>query len=156
MKRQFGKTLRCLRTQAGKSMGELARYLEVSVPYLSDVERGNRAPLTTQNIVKAAQFFNIDPQPLLEAAVEWRGHVELEAPAGRAREVGVSLMRGWENLEEEDLDEIERILRKRGQLFMLSEQHLFPAALSPISRMRFEEDFSSCLINNGVSQQIEG
>lgn len=155
MKRQFGKTLRRLRTQAGKSMGEFARYLGVSVPYLSDVERGNRAPLTTQNIVKAAKFFNIDPQPLLEAAVEWRGHVELEASSGRAREVGVSLMRGWENLEEEDLDAIERILQKRQKLFMLSEQHLFPAPLSPISRMRFEEDFSSCLISNGVSQRIE-
>lgn len=113
----FGRLLRRLREDAGKSMGQLARHLEVSVTFISDVERGTRAPLTKSKILNAAQFLHIDPDPLLAAAAEYHGAIELaltEHTTRKAREVGAALMRGWEELSEEQLEGIERVLGKKG------------------------------------------
>lgn len=38
-----GEKLRALRLKAGKSLKEVASDMDISTPYLSDLERGNRA-----------------------------------------------------------------------------------------------------------------
>ncbi len=140
MSRKYGRLLRDLRLKAGKSMGELARHLGVSVTYISDVERGNRAPLTKENTDKAAQFLNADPRPLYMDAAEWHGAFELEANAvsPKAREVGASLMRDWSELTDKDLEEIAKILGKKGALFMLSLPRGFPTD-RPLSYAKIEQ-----------------
>lgn len=123
MKRKFGQTLRRLRTEARKSMGALARHLGVTVTYVSDVERGNRAPFTVENIIKTAQFLGIDPQPFFEAATEWDGHLAIDMklnPSQKAREVGVGMLRSWSNLQDEDFEAIQKIINKRDKLFRFS------------------------------------
>jgi len=112
----FGELLRTLRSQAGMSMGDLARQLAVSVPYVSDVERGNRPPLTNARIEQVASLLHIDSTDLHAAAAASRGSFELPLPqnASRlARQVGASLMRGWSDLSDEDLGMIENILKKK-------------------------------------------
>lgn len=96
-------------------MSEVALRLEVSVVYVSDVERGNRAPLTPERILRTAHFLGVDPEPLLIAAARSRGAFELDATrvSGKAREVGAALMRGWKDLNDEDLEKIARIVRRR-------------------------------------------
>ncbi len=46
----FGTMLRRLRNASHKTITSVARSLSVSIAYLSDVERGQRAPLTLERI----------------------------------------------------------------------------------------------------------
>jgi transcriptional regulator with XRE-family HTH domain len=98
-------------------MLDLARDLEVSVVFISDVERGNRAPFTSDKILKVAELLDVDPEPLLQAAAETRGAFQLDATqvSGKARQVGAALMRGWTKLNEKDLDMIAQIVSRRGK-----------------------------------------
>lgn len=113
MASKFGELLRRLRKEKGKSMGDLARHLVVSVPYISDVERGYRPPLTEDRIRDVAHFLVVNPRPLLEAAAESRSQFRLDATAvsSMARQVGAALERRWSDLSEEELRNIESILR---------------------------------------------
>lgn len=116
MKREaFGALLRSLRETQGARMSALARHLDVSPAYLSDVEQGRRAPLAREKIIKAATFLNVDPLPLITASLEWSGEFTLSVQRGskRAREVGASLAFCWENLSENDLEAIAKILTRR-------------------------------------------
>lgn len=114
MKGTFGALLRKVREEAKVSMGALARYLRVSVAYISDVERGNRAPLTNDKILRAADLLRISANPLLEAAAESRGFYELDAsdlsPTGR--QVGATLMRGWPTYTDKEFEKIARLLQE--------------------------------------------
>jgi transcriptional regulator with XRE-family HTH domain len=111
---KFGAVLRAEREKKKKSMGELARFLEVSVVFVSDVERGNRAPFTRERILATAAWLGIDPQVLFVAAADSRGFFQLDATNGsdKKRELGASLMRGWENLSDDDVEQLAQILRK--------------------------------------------
>jgi len=108
-RRSFGVLLRKYRKKVGKTLGDLADELDVSVVYVSDVERGNRAPLREDYIEVAARVLNADARELHRAAAEARGAFKLRAervpPA--AREVVAGLARGeqypdtfWEELVE--------------------------------------------------------
>lgn len=111
----FGKLLREKRLQAGKTMGDLANLLGYKVPYISDVERGRRSPFRFEQIYTIASFIGANTDELLGAAALSRGSFELDAVnvSEHAREVGTALMRGWADLQEEDLKEIARIVGKR-------------------------------------------
>jgi transcriptional regulator with XRE-family HTH domain len=74
----FGELLRRLRTDAQKSLGDLARHLEKSVAYLSDVELGKRAPLSIAHILATAKFIGVDPDALLTSAARDRGTYNLD------------------------------------------------------------------------------
>jgi transcriptional regulator with XRE-family HTH domain len=117
MRSEFGELLRARRRQSGKTMLDVAQHLEVSVVFISDVERGNRSPLTPARIMKAAHFLGADPEPFLLAAAKSRGSFELDAThvSGKARQVGAALMRGWAKLDKSDLEKIARIVRRRGE-----------------------------------------
>lgn len=78
MDTRFGELLRKLRMDANRSLGELARHLGVSVVYLSDVERGRRAPLAFPKIIETATFLNVRPLPLFKAAAQHRGSFDLD------------------------------------------------------------------------------
>jgi transcriptional regulator with XRE-family HTH domain len=95
MNNRFGRLLRKLRIEAGRSIGEVARHLGVSTVYVSDVERGVRAPLTSERIRQVAQFLNVKPAQLLISAalqkqvfefdVSGATPAELRALSGMAR-----------------------------------------------------------------------
>lgn len=62
----FGHTLRMLRTAAGISLREMAKRIDVSPAYLSQVELGKQPPPTYDRISKIAQIIGIPVSSLLE------------------------------------------------------------------------------------------
>lgn len=64
----FGKILRRFRMQSGIGLRELARLIDKSPGYLSDVEQDNVPPPSEAVIVNIATALNIDKNQLLIAA----------------------------------------------------------------------------------------
>lgn len=112
LKGKFGDELRALRLQAGKSMGDVARLLGVSVTFISDVERGRRGPLSPDNVTKAAEFLGVDPKPLLTKAAKEKGSIKLSAVNATPMHlaVGAGLARRWADLTPEQLQQIGKVL----------------------------------------------
>ena len=113
---RFGDALRRLRRQAGKTLGDLARLLGVSIVYVSDVERGNRKPLGNERILKVSQFLGANPAPLIEAAAKERGFIEYDITKARPLEADVvgglvsGLARG--GVSDGKLQQIQEILQR--------------------------------------------
>lgn len=112
---QFGEVFRKARKAAGKTMQDVALYLGVTVPYISDVENGNRSPFVRERIIKAAEFLQIDPTPLLESAAKTRGSFDLDLSgvSDRAVQVGAALQRGWPELSDDVLGQIENLIKRK-------------------------------------------
>lgn len=115
--RRFGELLRKSRSAVGKTLGDVARHLGVSIPYVSDVERGARAPWDEKRIRSVAAFLGVVPDDLLAAAAESRGAIELDASRASPtkREVGIALMRGWPDWSDDDLSALKAFLEKLGK-----------------------------------------
>ena len=119
----FGQLLRSLREEAHKSLGMLARSLDVSVPYLSGVERGRRPPLTDDRILQVAQFLGLTPDredQLRSAAAATRGFFELAGSSSDDHmRFGAALSRKWATLEPEDVrvleSSLESLTQSKGQ-----------------------------------------
>jgi transcriptional regulator with XRE-family HTH domain len=94
-KRAFGGRLRELRKASGKTLGDVAEILDVSVVYMSDVERGNRAPFRPELVDKVADALGADAAELHQLAAEVRGAFELptERMPERAKEFVAGLAR---------------------------------------------------------------
>lgn len=73
----FGGLLREIRLQSSKSIKDLARYLNCSTQYISDVELGKRAPLTMDLLIKTCYFLNCDLDELVLARAKYYGYVEV-------------------------------------------------------------------------------
>ena len=100
----FGTILRHARERAGKSQTDVARFLRCSGPFISDVERGNRAPLVRSKIHEVARFLDTRPDGLIVAAAQWHGVYELPMGGGAIRDsVGAALSARWERLTREQL-----------------------------------------------------
>lgn len=114
MRETYGSVQRAARKKAEKTMDDLAKFLGVSVSYVSDVERGYRQPWTNERILQIANFLGTEPVPLIRAAGTARGAFVLNAdvtPAGR--DAGASLMRVWNELSDDDFRELEKVARSR-------------------------------------------
>jgi transcriptional regulator with XRE-family HTH domain len=112
--KKFGVLLREFREAKGVSLGALARHLGVSVPYLSDVERGHRPPLVQEKMISAALFLDADLHLLVRAAGEMRGAFQLETAGVRpeAREVGALLARQWPGMSYQKLTKLKQVLEE--------------------------------------------
>jgi transcriptional regulator with XRE-family HTH domain len=64
----FGNTLRRLRLEAGVGLRELARLIEKSAGYMSDVEQDNVPPPSEEVILKISGVLGADKSELLKAA----------------------------------------------------------------------------------------
>lgn len=64
----FGALLAEARVGEGRTLRELAEVLDCKAGYVCDVEKGRRRPLSRERILKAADYLNTPPIPLLEAA----------------------------------------------------------------------------------------
>lgn len=115
MPERFGDTLRKTRQNAEKTLGEVARLLEVSVVYVSDVERGNRRPFSNERILRVATFLNADPAPLIAAADVEKGVIEYDISKAKPLEASVvgnlvsGLARG--GVTDDQLERIRNILK---------------------------------------------
>lgn len=114
---EFGEVLRRVRKEAGKTLADVADILGVSISYVSDVERGRRDPWASERIHQLARGLGVDPAPLLQAAATSRGAFQLAAKgvSPKAHAVGLSLMRRWTELSDEQLQEIALTLDRRSR-----------------------------------------
>lgn len=103
-----------MREGAKQSMGEVARRLGVTVPFLSDVERGNRGPLAPAKLLVVCALLGVDPTELLELAARSRGTFELDATTPERARAGAVLLRSWEHLSNDALEELAAFVQARG------------------------------------------
>lgn len=103
---------RAARESAQMSLGRLAAKLDVSAAYLSEVERGMRAPLSAARILAAADILATNPLPLLQASVSERGKVVLDVrETGEVgQRVAARLARSWCTLSDDAFAAIEGVL----------------------------------------------
>lgn len=110
---RFGRELRKARNTKSLSLGYVAERLGVSVPYLSDVERGRRGALKEERTVTVCGLLGIDPGPLLLLGAVARGSFRLSAKVSKkGAMVGGMLVAVWNELEEEDFKCLEAILEE--------------------------------------------
>ena len=115
MAERFGDNLRRTRQEAEKTLGDVAKLLDVSVVYVSDVERGNRRPFSNERILKVAKMLEADPAPLIAAADVEKGVIEYDISKAKPLEAEVvgdlvsGLARG--GVREDQLEKIKFILK---------------------------------------------
>ena len=115
MPERFGDALRKTRRNAKKTLGDVAKLLDISVVYVSDVERGNRRPFNNERILKIAGFVKVNPTPLIAAADAERGIIEYDITKAKPLEIAVvgglvsGLARG--GVTDDQLKKIEKILQ---------------------------------------------
>jgi transcriptional regulator with XRE-family HTH domain len=107
----FGKLLRKCRHEAGLNLLEVATELEVSISYLSDVERGRRNPFKPAEIRKIATMLRCDERELLRAAELWQPQTFRPGNDFQARAV-LGLHRRWEELSEAEWERILKVLEQ--------------------------------------------
>ena len=116
----FGEKLKSIRVEKDISLRKLAEKLGVSAPYLSDVERGQRKPLSGEYIDRVAEVLNLTPeerQSLFDAAAAVRGDVvasDVILYAGEVKNVSAALRKARElNLGDEEWLQIIEDMEKR-------------------------------------------
>lgn len=109
----FGREFRKLRIQAERTLKDVADFLKVSIPYVSDVELGRRQPFSGKSIEELAAFIgctNAQTQLLRLLAVRDRGEITLVARNESTRELLVALDRRIDNLDDETANRIRKLL----------------------------------------------
>lgn len=110
---KFGSYIREKREEQNSSMRDLAHLLNVSVPYISDIERGRRNPPQGESLQKIADFLHLDISELEVLIALDKKQVEIkfseESPLAK---VAIGLVRRQRTLSNEDASEILKILDK--------------------------------------------
>lgn len=111
---RFGIRVRRLREAARLTLRAMAREMGWSAPHQSDVELGRRNPPSIEKIRKMADLIGADADELIELAdLEKRRVVISTKPEETQRtRVALSLARSWDGLTDEQVSEIERIVRR--------------------------------------------
>lgn len=109
----FGSALRAARIHSGRTIRELADMLDISDPYLSEVERDIKAPLTDPRVRLAAAYLNADKDLLLALATEGRKYnaVPGSMTDPRRRRFATALLRRLGSMSEEEFRKLESVVR---------------------------------------------
>lgn len=117
----FGENLRRLCETRRCHMRELASSLDVSVPYILDIELGRRKPPRQDMLKKIAQFFEIDQSELEYWIAEDRDLVEIDiSDRGPVADAALWFLRRRRTLTEKDANAILAILQRgncHGEMF---------------------------------------
>ena len=113
---EFGKVCRKLRIEHGDTIATWANFLEVSSSFISAVELGNRT-IPTDWIGKIAERYNLSlsAQQELESAAgssSKKAEINLESANNNARNFAISLARKFDSLSNEQIQELQKILKK--------------------------------------------
>lgn len=117
----FGEFLTDKRQEKDISLRELARLIDVSAPYLSDVEKGRSAPLTAERLEKVAGVLNFNDQEkadMYDLVGKQRGTVAPDLPEYiKSRDYVNAALRTARDLdagEEDWLQFVEELKRRKG------------------------------------------
>lgn len=112
MQTQFGPLLYKLRQERAIPAKELAYHLNVSITYISDIERQRRPPPTRARILAIASVLKIEPEHLFIAAALTTGISKLESDNTDEKRVviGGKLSYRWPALTEKQLTAIDKVI----------------------------------------------
>lgn len=112
--RTFGARIRETRERAKISMADVAAAMEVSVVYVSDIERGRRNPPAGEKLRRMAAALNLDFKEVEEWAIKERQRVELDLDTRTEVVSNAALMlaRRWDTLSDEEAGQIINILNR--------------------------------------------
>lgn len=110
----FGRHLRGLRVRAGLKLKDLAEKMNWSSVYVSDIEMGRRNPPSPEKINQIASALGIDPKELLDLADKEMKKVvlDLDHESPKRTEMALMLARSWDGLTEEELEEMQREVKR--------------------------------------------
>lgn len=114
--RLFGDRVRRRRLEKGLTMVDVSRALGISIPYISELERGAKQPPAGDLIERLAKFLDIDGSELYDLAAKSRRSVavDLEGLDGQKRAFAVMLARRLqEGMTDEEMELITEIVRRR-------------------------------------------
>lgn len=108
----FGSYLKKLRTENGMTQEEIAKLLDISIAYVSDVERGSRAPFCDRDCRKLAKEFGVNQDEFLEIAHKSRPNYVLDGRnvSDTKRTLGARLGEAWDDLDDRKANAILAIL----------------------------------------------
>ncbi|PWW00539.1 transcriptional regulator with XRE-family HTH domain [Hoeflea marina] len=111
----FGAAIRKLRTERGVTQRQMAAALGVSAAYLSALEHGHRSEPNWETVQRIIGFFNViwdDAEELQRLASLSRPRVVIDTAglSARATEIANRLSAGMRHLDEQALDELDRLL----------------------------------------------
>jgi len=116
---KFGEFLRILRVQHHEVMGDVAKLLGVSTPFLSAVENGKKnVPVEWFDIL--AMHYSLDEEQIANmknAAEDSKTQVKitLSHSEDHQRKVALQFARSFEGLDEDTANKILEILKRSGQ-----------------------------------------
>lgn len=104
----YGEYLRRIRTERGLRLKDVAEEVKCTVAYVSDIERGTRAPFCDEDVVKVAKFLKVDPQDMLDVAHRSKNRFVLEGKSlsPDKRELAARLVDAWDTMDDDTAREI--------------------------------------------------
>ena len=117
----FGEYLAQLREKKDVTLRELARQLGISAPFLSDVEKGRKPPLTAERLEKLAEVLHLTKEETDEMNIlvgKQKGTIAPDLPEYIMNEYVSNALRTAKDLdagEEEWLHFVEELKKKKGQ-----------------------------------------
>ncbi|PJZ28783.1 helix-turn-helix domain-containing protein [Leptospira kmetyi] len=108
----FGAYVREKREGAKVRLKELAGALDITSVYLSDIETGKRNPPSDEKLRLISAKLNIDYKDLKERAIKYRKKAEFDISDedSNKSQLALKMARVWNNLSEEEVMKISRIL----------------------------------------------
>ena len=99
----YGQLLRKIRETKGMCLKDIAEVLHCSVAYVSDVERGTRAPFSDADARKIAKFLAHNEEDMLYAAHRSKSRFVLDAKNASEvkKNLGARLIESWESMTDE-------------------------------------------------------
>ena len=100
----FGTELRRIRREENKTLENIAEVMKVSIPHVSDIERGRRSPPPRAMIARILESWGRleDLDTLAELAMKYRGEFQRAPKSANERQVLVALERTLDSGPTED------------------------------------------------------
>lgn len=104
----YGELLRKIRIERGRRQKDVAEAVTCTVAYVSDIERGTRAPFCDEDVLKVAEYLETDAQVMLDAAHRSRNRFVLDGKdlSPDKRELAARLVDAWDTMDDDTAREI--------------------------------------------------
>ena len=104
----YGEYLRKLRTDRGLRLKDIADEVKCTVAYVSDIERGTRAPFCDEDVITIAKFLKVDSLAMLEVAHRSKNRFVLEGKhlSADKRELAAKLVDAWDDMDDDTAREL--------------------------------------------------
>lgn len=108
----FGSFLRENRERAKVRLNELAKVLEISSVYLSDIELGRRNPPSDEKLALISEKLQITFEDLKEKSIQYRKKAEFDVSdsSSEKSQLALKMARVWKDISEEDAVKISKFL----------------------------------------------